>query len=659
MARGYIFVPDLTRLSLIWARLLSALSGREIIYLRLAESLQGDAARARLQRIRVQPFSFEDCNDPECGYYYGDTPGTATAVAEELLNTECFSRSLSLYSDIDAHEVKLRIVLRSYVDQECFDLGHVLAWLTGQRTPGPSWILAPAGFIRRRFLQNSGLDIRPCPGAALLPLVTGLAKLGSHFRRTLSSVRRPAPTPGAEAPPLQLPERIGNPATFPAQVLFFPHQTVSYGGLFFKDQFYSQDADSPFHPSRILHVELQPPRHVTSRLVEFHRTHGIHWTLLPLSAGRQRIRQGLNAFRQVFQKVGLSVARRPAERMAFSILGRARWQFLRYRQALAAFPDARVALIGYEILIPKLLYLALDSRGIRTAASQERFHAPVFYDNWNFILDTYFTGSEAVSRIVCRSRFKHAANTVAVGQVRTDLLARYREELGRREVLGDHGEYSRLVVVFDSPVFANPDVARMMYVANQRSNLAFYRELIALAECFPDTLFMIRSKDLKWTRLSDYLEVVSEIRKTPNLDISSNYETPAFQYRLAAVADLVIAKYTSIGDECMGLGIPVIFHDYTPVLSAMAERTFDYDGLPVFVHDFDSLAARTRQVLNDGHYLDPADVDRLARLVNGARADGQVRGRIGQYLPSLLPDALRVDNDAYTAASGAHPDTGS
>lgn len=638
MARGYLFVIDLTRATLAWARVMAGISRREIIYLRRSGSLGSEEAGRKLADAGIRAFSFEDCQTPDNGYYYGDKPGVATAVADQLAATGCFRRCLTLYDHLADHEAKLRIVFRSYVDQECFDLGHVLAWLSGQKDPGPAWVLAPMGFIRRRYLARAGARLRPCPGSSLLRLARALRALVAPLRRL---VRGAAPRAGnADAAAPTLPGHVTDPASFPARVLFFPHQTLSYGGLFFKDQFYSGDPASAFHPSRILHLELAAPRarHISPGLVDFHRRHDIHWTVLPGSSAKQRAGIAIASLFQVVRRGGLSsVIAGGAALTALSIAVRARRQYHSYRAALGGLGKAEIALVGYEILTPKLLYLALDSLGIRTVASQERFHAPILYDNWNFILDTYFTGSEAISGLVRQSRFKHAANPVAVGQVRTDLLVKCRARYSRETVLPESRGHDRVVVVYDAPAFTDPDVARMMYVANLRSNLAFYRDILELARRFPRTLFVIRSKDLGWTRLADYGEALRAIGSQPNLDISREYDIPNFQYRLAAVADLVIAKYTSIGDECMGLGIPVIYHDYTPVLPAAAHRTFDYGGLPVFVHDYQALETKTGEVLETGHYLEPSRVDELATLVNGGRADGGVHHRIHRHLEAMLP----------------------
>ena len=73
----------------------------------------------------------------------------------------------------------------------------------------------------------------------------------------------------------------------------------------------------------------------------------------------------------------------------------------------------------------------------------------------------------------------------------------------------------------------------------------------------------------------------------------------------------------------MALEIPVIFHDYTPIMPSFAHRTFDYGGIPVFVHDHNALMARISLSLENGHYLTPNQVSDSVMIVNNQIADGK------------------------------------
>ena len=121
-----------------------------------------------------------------------------------------------------------------------------------------------------------------------------------------------------------------------------------------------------------------------------------------------------------------------------------------------------------------------------------------------------------------------------------------------------------------------------------------------------------------------------------NVEISDDYSRPGIQYELAAKADMVLAKYTSIGDECMAAGIPVVFHDYTPIMVSSAHKAFRYNDIPVFASEFDAIAHNLRQTLDSGHYLTDSECSELAKLVNDRVADGNARNRMLADLQQML-----------------------
>ena len=92
--------------------------------------------------------------------------------------------------------------------------------------------------------------------------------------------------------------------------------------------------------------------------------------------------------------------------------------FNRNRDTLEVYKRAKIALVGYELLFPKDIALALESLNIKTIANSERFLPS--YMNRTFILDTLFSISESASEIIESSDRFIINNILPVGQVRTD-----------------------------------------------------------------------------------------------------------------------------------------------------------------------------------------------------------------------------------------------
>src|SRR5207247_1114874 len=91
----------------------------------------------------------------------------------------------------------------------------------------------------------------------------------------------------------------------------------------------------------------------------------------------------------------------------------------------------------------------------------------------------------------------------------------------------------------------------------------FLRDMLRMAADIPSAFIVCRFKYADWTLLPRFATIVAEIESRENLTISTEYDKPFFSYGLCAHSDLVIAKPTSLADECLAVGIPVLFHDYT------------------------------------------------------------------------------------------------
>ena len=70
-------------------------------------------------------------------------------------------------------------------------------------------------------------------------------------------------------------------------------------------------------------------------------------------------------------------------------------------------------------------------------------------------------------------------------------------------------------------------------------------------------------------------EILNKVNNCENIVISNNYKEANYAYKLCANADLLIAKHTSIGDECLANEIPVLFHEYTHNTKKYISDTFE------------------------------------------------------------------------------------
>jgi len=114
---------------------------------------------------------------------------------------------------------------------------------------------------------------------------------------------------------------------------------------------------------------------------------------------------------------------------------------------------------------------------------------------------------------------------------------------------------------------------------------------------------MIKGKNYDFINIPFFPDVVKNIDKTSNCKLVKDYEkwTP---FTSVSISDIAIALHTSLGDEMLALGKPVIFYDYLK----FASEFFDY-GSEVISFNFDDVKLKlTSFIENPEKYnqsLDP------------------------------------------------------
>lgn len=157
-----------------------------------------------------------------------------------------------------------------------------------------------------------------------------------------------------------------------------------------------------------------------------------------------------------------------------------------------------------------------------------------------------------------------------------------------------------------------------------------------LAEATPDSAIVVRGKNADWTRLMDDGLVAAALWPHPQVSADTNYEEPYRSYRLCAAADVIVAKHTSLGDEWLSLGRPVLFHDYMHNTRRLLSGLYDYLPDRLWVHSDAELHERVDWVLADGGADFRAWWEPHRRRIYGDWNDGQVRARLRRHVLALL-----------------------
>jgi len=412
------------------------------------------------------------------------------------------------------------------------------------------------------------------------------------------------------------------------EILFFPHSSIFYGDLFIKNSFYSKEKGSVFNIKNILHVEFSRLL-LGGKKAKFYSDNNITTVLFP----KPKIKEYLKNFKSVISSIGfincLTMLKRNA--LLFSILLFNSVEFLTKKKIVnLSFGNAKIVLVGYEILFPPVVSLVFESLSVKTVAVQERFLATAFYENYPFIIDTYFASSSFACKMVEQSKVKLVNRCIPCGQMRTDLIERFKSH--------DSGR-NNLIIVFDYHSEKDYYLNMRMIDNNWLSNKSFYEDICKLAKKNKDFDFVIRGKNLDWTEIPFFRNTLKKINSIPNLRIDTDYKSINIQYKMASNAKLIIAKHSSIGDELIASGKSVIYHDFQPNVRKGVSVDYDYNKSNIFVYSYDELEKMVQKVLNGGELLTDPELLELQVITNNIPADGNAKNRVMENLDIIYNKA--------------------
>jgi len=303
-------------------------------------------------------------------------------------------------------------------------------------------------------------------------------------------------------------------------------------------------------------------------------------------------------------------------------------RYLKYCDVVKRFKNLKLALIDYDDLCPKTLILALEKNCIKTVATQERFittFRPIFH---NVMLNTYFTASEYVANYIKKSKKYDVENIIPVGQYRSDYISFYKKGIIPEEIskAKENGKKIIIALGWESPEnwfesYINPFV-------NWSAQINFLEDIIRLSKLLNNTFIILRYKGLEWMTNVFFEEILNKVNNCENIVISNNYKEANYGYKLCANADLIIAKHTSIGDECLANEIPVLFHEYTHNTKKYISDTFDYSSSKLMCFNFEDLLERSKSLLFNSSSKLKAEIAALNKTIYHVKERGKIKNKI-------------------------------
>jgi glycosyltransferase involved in cell wall biosynthesis len=406
---------------------------------------------------------------------------------------------------------------------------------------------------------------------------------------------------------------------------------VAYGNLFMKGYYYSDDPSSVRHPSNIFHIEYDlDDDGLRERIIKYYRDHFIPYGILPSVRAARAVRYLPEYFRRRGCRAMRVSSLKDIAREFFAMLAFGRYKA--YHELMAPFKSAKLALVGYDFLFPKPLSLALDTMGIRTVAVQERFLSSI-PNITTVLLDCYFVWGRINQEGLAKDANSHVSSVFPVGPPRRDIFS---DALAKKRGTPADAGRAKTIVALDYLSFEDPEENRLSPHVNWKNNMVFYQDMIRLASDLPGVRIILRGKNDAWCRMPYFQEVYRSMRSLPNLTVDHDYSKFNVSYDLVSEADLVIGKYTSILDEALAAGKPVLVHDYSRTMSKETHLVFDYNGLDIFVFSYRQMKERVEKILYKNEYIEPMDLQACREYFYSAMSEGRVLEKIHSGVDRLL-----------------------
>jgi hypothetical protein len=399
------------------------------------------------------------------------------------------------------------------------------------------------------------------------------------------------------------------------------HQSVSYGKMFKKLQYFSACNRSRLHQSNVLNLVLDRQKTMTDTVTsnddfimhDFRRIS--NWQIILMS------------IKFFFSKI-VDVSSLD-ELLGVIFLTRMYYGIRSWKVALLQYPNLKNVIIDYDILFPKSLALALESKGIRTIAMQERGSLS-FASIYSIIADTYlFCGGlfteygKRNSSIVYRRAVDFGAwrTTFLLGAEVPPFESLSMQKNGMRDVL----EFNSVITVLGW-FTAEQNSASHPFI-NMLANLDLHNHVKSLASTFPDSAVVLRLKIL--TEL-DQRMLLKSFSGWQNIFICDEYLKLNASYALCKRADVIVSAQTSLADECLAAGKKVVVLDSTHNLKNICTDIYPEEFHFTFATDSQKMLDLVSRCLNK-------DAELMARY---DKLKEQLSGKYDLSTPDIIPNSL-------------------
>lgn len=576
---------------------------RNIYYIEIGSSDKSKVAK-RLSRLGIFPLPIADLEKIST---FADSDSDPQAYAWTFIDNSIgnvdFVVLQDLFPNVKNLDQKIRLELKDFIAHKLISTGNKLIFWNEnyptQKIFFLSFSLSDYGIPK--FPPNCHKFIFPFPN--IFDYVSALLKLA---KSSLSKIKRI----------FDLKRKANTQTSYSFQWGnylhgYVTHAGLTYGSMYTKNLYYS-NTDPFFDSKNLVHFDysgLDSP------------SHELPWWRL---ATAKKLK--LKTIISLMTKLSLRLNRHIVSvrnlllyiRLLILVL-----KFHAYIKDLSCFRNLKLAYIDYDILCPKALIMAFESVGVKTFAVEERFLS-VYYNAVSVFVDRYFVASAENVQKNSESRNYLINKVSALGQYRTDQVFK---EFSCKSIINQGSEFKEIILVLGCHSDTAWEDNQVSPHLNWKAQAHFLREIIDLAQEYQDYYFIIRYKIIDWYELPYFAEVHEKIEEMQNVKVSTEYSIPFYSYYLLKNSAFVIGKPSSILDESLSIGKPVLIHDYTHNIQSIIRETFDYLGSRILCHNFEELKDRFKLLIENDQSL-KNEIKEVADKLYENLSDGKIKERL-------------------------------
>ena len=536
----------------------------------------------------------------------------------EALFDEVFFHKESLSNDTE-ETIKLRILIKDLIQRSLTDFDELLYFAELKKNEFDkvkircSWTIVRSQILEK-FVATDAISIS---FSFLTPLYYGSKKL---FNLSLA---KKIIGLFASKPIKKTKNKSQNKTT---EVIYFPHKGLSYGDSFEKNYYYSNNKLSPLYQNNILHLEYTSYDPIIAKSYE---DKNLDYIFIDRPQVKDLIKYLLFSPNfKIFESIKKTLDQKLSGMLILLYLYLntvSKFLVEFYLDKFSLMPGCKFALLGYDVLFPKEISVALQKLNITTIAIQERY-AIVYSGNFNVVADKYLVWSYKTEQMMDESIGEsYVGEFIVTGPPRADKIIHYNNELLKNS-------RKKFVVYCNSP---EPHYVNKFTVLNNWVIInALLEDILVLANNFSDCDFIIRAKHKGWYKIDYFHNILALLDKKKNVDISSDYEKMDVSYGLLKGAYAIIGHHTSIADEGMFCGFPVLFHDFGPYSQSVYAVNYNYNSLDIFSKSSEDFQSKFYNYFIKDNYPDEykSHIEHTYRNLS----KGSVMKRISANLESLV-----------------------